>query len=332
MVWNFWTGTWCCDVARRNRVGYAVLLLMLWTTVAGAAVADVTVADVTTRAFSVVWVSDEAVQTATVRVFSDAQGQTEITTNVHVTLVSSLFPPALTQGVVKVSVAGLSANTRVFVQTETTGASGTVRFPAAPPFVEVLTASRTSKAKANNTPIVNDVLVHTMSPPGGASAAGTLLMVRAPHLGASPLTAFAGDGFPLPTAAIDLNNLFDVATRESVEVPAAEILEFTEFRGRRCPNLTDHKLVRFRRAPAHQETPAITELETASPCFFADTVCDDQVNILDVQRVLNVFNADSQDCAFNPDLDTVASVDNVINILDVQRVLNRFGEQAPFLP
>jgi hypothetical protein len=307
-----------------------LLLLALWAAAASAAVADVTVTDVTTRAFSVVWVSDEAVDTATVRVFSDADGSTEITSTVQITLVSRLFPPALTQGVVKVTVVGLTANAHVFVQTETTGASGTVRFPATPPLLDVHTTARTTKARANHAPMVHDVVLHTMSPPGGASAAGTLLMVRAPHLGASPLTAFAGDGFPLPIAAIDLNNLFDATTLASADIPDAAILEFTEFRGRQCPNLVNHRLVHFRRAPAHQDTPAMTKLAIAPRCFFADTVCDDRVNILDVQRVLNVFNAGQQDCAFHPDLDTVG--DAVINILDVQRVLNRFGEQAPFLP
>ena len=96
MMRCFQIGEQCNHVARPDRVGYALLLFALWVTVAGAAVTDVTIADVTTRAFSVVWVSDEAVDTATVRVFSDANGDTEITSTVQVTLVSSLFPPALT--------------------------------------------------------------------------------------------------------------------------------------------------------------------------------------------------------------------------------------------
>ena len=146
----------------------------------------------------------------------------------------------------------------------------------------------------------------------------------------SPLTAFVGEGFPLPAAVVDLNNLFDATSQESADVPADTLLEVTEFRGLHCPSLVDHKLLRFRRVPTHDESPPMTEVETPTPCFFADTVCDDDVNILDAQRVLNIFNARAEDCAFNTDLDLVT--DKVINILDIQSVLNRLGERAPFTP
>ncbi|MCZ6784006.1 MAG: hypothetical protein O7G30_11930 [Proteobacteria bacterium] len=66
----------------------------------------------------------------------------------------------------------------------------------------------------------------------------------------------------------------------------------------------------------------------ASDCVFFDTVCDGVINILDVQRVLNIFGASAGDPDFNLELDLVA--DGTINILDVQTVLNHFGEQAPF--
>ena len=89
---------------------------------AQAAVFDVTITDVTTRAFATVWVSDEPVTAATVRVFADANGAFELTSTLDVTLVSTSFPPALAQGIVKVEVAGLSADSTVFVQTQTTSA------------------------------------------------------------------------------------------------------------------------------------------------------------------------------------------------------------------
>ena len=296
---------------------------------AQASVSDVTVTDVTTRAFAVVWVSDQAVTSATLRVFSDAAGTTEITSTLTLTLVSAAFPPALTRGIVKVGVTGVVANTNVFVQTLTTGASGTVQFPTGPPFLQVHTATTTSKSTALNTPIVNDLLRQDVFALDGTTpAAGALLMVAAPTLGATPLTAFVGEGFPAPAAVVDLNNLFGAATGASAVVPANQNLTLTEFRGLLCPGLVDHKLFRFRRAPAHEEAPAITELESPVKCFFADTVCDNTVNILDAQRVLNIFGRARGQCAFNSDLDIVT--DNVINILDVQSVLNRFGQSAPF--
>ena len=47
----------------------------------------------------------------------------------------------------------------------------------------------------------------------------------------------------------------------------------------------------------------------------------------DAERVIEVFDTFLGDCRFNPDLDTVA--DDGIDVLDLQRVLNRLGEGAP---
>jgi hypothetical protein len=309
-----------------------------------ASVSDVTVADVTTRAFSAVWASSEPVTTATVRVFSDAGGTHEITSTLSLTLVSTSFPPALTQGIVKVGVVGLSPNTDVYFQTLTTGSSGTVQFPAAPPFLQVHTATKTIKVNASNQPVANDVLQHDVFAPDGVTpAAGTLLVVAAPNLGAYPLTAFVGEGVPAPAAVVDLTNLFTAASGVNAEVSVGQILTVTEFRGLVCPGLADHKLLRFRRAPAAgtgggpapgpvlaPEPPRVTELKAPSECFFADTVCDDMVNTADAQRVLDIFSRTQGQCGFNSDLDIVA--DHTINILDVQSVLNRSGQSAPFPP
>lgn len=295
-----------------------------------AAVQDVMVSDVTTRAFSVVWVSDEPVLGGTtVRVFSDAGGLEEVTSDYAITLLSEAAPGAMENGIVKVDVVGLESDAVVYVQTYTVGASGVVVHPALGDLLEVRTAVRTRKGDDSGLPIVNDVVFHDVLDPDGATPGdGSLLVVDVPSISQYPLTAFVPEGFVSPTAAVDLNNLFDKVSRESARVDANTVLEVTEFRGLKCVELASHKLLRYRRAPSHEESPAITDLEPAGRCFFADTLCDDTVNILDVQRVLNVFNAGAGDCAFNPDMDIVA--DDVIDILDVQSVLNRFEESAPF--
>jgi hypothetical protein len=313
--------------------GLKALLAAFLCLPAGAAVVDVTVADVTTRSFSVVWASSEPVTAASVRVFSDAAGSAELTPGLGIALVSSAFPPALALGVVKVAVTGVAPETCVYVQTQTVGASGTVLEPAAAPFREVCTAAHTTRASATDQVIANDLLSHPVFAPGSASPAlGALVLVRVPGVGAYPLSAFVGEGgFDPPAAVVDLNNLFDPATRRSADVPSGARLEIVEFRGLRCPALEDHQLLRFRRVPAHEEVAQIgrrlTELEAPAPCFFADVVCDGTVNILDAQRLLNVFGAVDDECAFNPDFDIVA--DGVVNILDVQSVLNRLGQAAP---
>jgi len=223
-----------------------------------------------------------------------------------------------------VDVTGLEPGTEAYVQI--IGPNGQV---LSPNLLRVRTALESTKANPNNQPIVNDLILHKIFLPDGANPAeGALLLVKVPKISSYPLTAFVGQGFTAPAAVIDLNNLFNDATGLSAEVPGGEVLEVTEFRGLHCNNLEGQKLLHFRRAPVHEENPPITELESATKCFFADTVCDDTIDVLDVQRVLNIFNKTPGECLFNSDLDIVK--DNVINILDVQSVLNRFGQKAPF--
>jgi len=295
---------------------------------ATAAIFDTVVSDVTTRAFSVVWVSDEPVADAKVKVFSDKDGLIEVTSNLSITLVSSAFPPALEQGIVKVDVIGLNPDTTVYVQTETDGVTGLITYPKVGALLEVRTASSTSVSDASNNPITNDLIIHQVLPPDGETAIeSALILVKAPGISPYPLTAFVGQDYPLPNAAVDLNNFFSFDSGLSADVQAATILEIIEYRGMLC-DPTKQKLVRFRKVPVHEETPPLTELESASACFSADTVCDETVNILDAQRTLNIFSETVGSCAYNNDLDLV--LDGTINILDVQSVLNNFGKSAPF--
>ena len=59
-----------------NRLAIATLIMLAFCNprITEADVFDVTIANVTTRAFSVVWVSDEPVISASLRVFADADG------------------------------------------------------------------------------------------------------------------------------------------------------------------------------------------------------------------------------------------------------------------
>lgn len=295
-----------------------------------AQVADVTLTDLTTHAASVIWRSSEPVITASLRVFSDPDGATEITQSLSVVLDSAAFPPALDRGVVRVTVSGLVPDSVVFFQTETTGASGTVVFPSTPPLLQIPTRVEVNRISDAGAPITNDVIrFNVFAPDGVTPAAGTLLLVRAPGLAALGVSTFVGEGFAPPTASVNVNNLFGSATRSTANIEANSVLELTEFRGLLCAP-EDHKLVRFRRAPAHDETPVITQLEDPDACFFADLLCDDVVDIRDVQRGLNVFGVMAGECAFNSDIDVVP--DAVIDIRDVQSVLNRFGQRGPFPP
>jgi hypothetical protein len=168
-------------------------------------------------------------------------------------------------------------------------------------------------------------------------ADGTLIVASVPQLGDYPLTAFVGDGFSAPQAVFDLNNLFDAETGLSAEVGFPMVLWIEEFRGLLCPGLVAHAQVIVRRVPEHEELAelghAITELEAPQTCYRTDRTCDGLVDVEDVQRVLNRFNRERGDCAYNPDLDIAPlEPDGLIDVQDVQSVLNRFGESEPFEP
>lgn len=226
----------------------------------------------------------------------------------------------------------MAPDTCYYFQTETTGGA-TVQSPAAPPFIEVCSAVSTSKADVSEAPIVNDLIAYDLYAPDGVSEGdGTLMVMSLPGVGEYPVSSFAGEVVPLTAAAIDLSNVFDAVSGGSARPATGDVMLIRHFRGLLCSDSDDHVIVRYRRVPEHDEVSTlgqpIVELEIGDPCFFADTECDDTVDILDVQRVLNAFDSQSGECAFNADLDIVP--DQRIDILDVQSVLNRFGEMAPF--
>jgi hypothetical protein len=301
-----------------------------------ATVFDTTVTDVTTRAFSVVWVSDEQVTDATVKVFSDQNGASELS-GLQVDLIRN--PLALQQGIVKVNLSGLLPGSTVYVRTETTGLGGQVFFPQTNPLIKVVTAIESTKANQNNEPIVNDLILHKIYQPDGVSSAdGALLLIKIPSISSYPLTAFVGEGYPSPSAVADLNNLFEDSTGMSAEVIGREVLEIIEFRGTQLCGANDQKLTHLRRTPPHEETqetppkPAITELELPQPCFSpqgvsADFNCDGKINAIDFNEFLIKFGTSrtnaSAKCKFNADFDLYK--DGKVDAVDFNDFLIVFG-------
>lgn len=327
-----------------GRVGAAVVFLvtsqLLRPAGAAAAVTDTTISDVTTRSFSVVWSSDAPVSDARVYVFADPDGATLLYPSlpayaaypsITATLNSASVPQAHALGIVKLTVSGLPADTPVYIQTETRPTSGPPEvFPLSPPYLEVRTAVATMPVTAAAHPIVNDVVEHPVFAADGVTpAAGALVLVDIPGLTTAPQSAFVGEAASAPSALVDLSNTFDAAG-VTAQVPDEAILRITEYRGGLCAGLTDHRLVRFRRLPAPLPGPTVTEAVVPLPCFPADPVCDDVVNVLDLQWALNHLGRIKGECGFHPDMDLVA--DFTIDMSDVRSILERFGESAPFEP
>lgn len=309
----------------------ATLLCSMAPVGARGEVTAATMADVTPAGFAVVWVSDEPVTAASVRVFSDSEGAIEITNTLTQSLSSAAAPPALDLGVVKVDVRGVAPSTCLYVQTLTTGQGGVVAQPATSPFPEVCTQAAVRKENALGGPIANDLVRHeVLVPDASVPAAGALVLLEVPGVSAAPVSAFVGVGFGASAAVTNLQNLFAEATGRNLEVADGAVLRLLELRGGTCP-FPDQSRERYRRAPGHEEVVTvgarISQVEEAAGCFFADTDCSGLVTDADAERVLAALPASQGDCRFDVDLDALG--DDRIDILDVQRVLNRVGDAAP---
>jgi len=198
------------------------------------------VTDVTTRSFSVIWMSSEA-STATLEVFEDADGLlgvsgADIIAQPVVSHDTAIQEAAENNGVMKVQITGLEPDTIYYFQTATTSksTSDTVLYPEVAPLMQVTTEHltvRTADSGGNLVPFSNDVIIEACFLADRVTpATGTLLLATIE--GANyPLTAFVGDGVDLPYALIDLNNAFGLASHENIDLEQGENLTLLNFRG-----------------------------------------------------------------------------------------------------
>jgi len=293
-----------------------------------AQISNITIADVTTRAFSIVWVADNQVLSANVSLFADASGSQPVTTTIGVDVVSAGIADAHANGVVKIDVTELTSDTTYYFSIQSTTTQGSDIFPDDSSLLQVTTSVESSKVNSFNQPIVNDLINYGAHGFDGVTPlSGSLVLIDIPTVSNYPLSAFVGNNSALDeSAVIDLNNLFD-KSGVSIDVEGGEIMLIKEFRGLNCIGLQSHSVSRFSKVPQENGIPKVTTLQSPDSCFASDRNCDQIVNILDFQFVLNSFNSMSGECAFNRDADIVT--DQVINILDVQRVLNDFGQSVP---
>jgi hypothetical protein len=301
-------------------------------------VSDVLVTDVTDRSLSVLWHSSEA-STGSLNVF-DGPLCTVPTTGVSVVSYplldadpaqqTALRTVATAQGLLRVQVTGLAADTAYCFQTVTTSTStaDVTVSPTVPQAVTTqveVTRAKTPTSGTGLVPFANDVLAHTAALPSPSTAIqASVVAVGVINLTGQPVssvvTGVAGDTAAQPTVLLDLNNGFDTVNRQTIDVLGGERLRLLEYRG-----LAGCRLERFRKVPADL---ALAEIKAPAPCFdSADFDCNDSVNILDVLRVAGGFGTVAGGFCFNPDLDLIPS--GSVNILDVLAVAGRFGLVAP---
>jgi len=265
-----------------------------------------TVTDVTPRSFQVIWLAGEP-STATLRLFEapsclDEIATAEITPFPTAGDGAAIAAAARLKGVMSVKAAGLDPDTTYCVQTVTTSiASGQATTAPDPPLM-VRTEKKTTRARAagpsdpTSIAFTNDLAKLTISaidPPG--PTAGLLVLVKVKGA-SSPLSAFVGDGIdddgnlgtPTLLALVNLNNLYDAATGESLDL-----------RGDGSEDLSARVLgrpegfvsVHARIIPAERGTSAVV---AAAPCRQAGlTACDGRLGDSNADGQVSQADADA---------------------------------------
>lgn len=207
---------------------FAASTTLAW---AAPAISNEAVSDITSAGFSVIWNTNEAA-TASIEVFSDPGGTTPVATAVitpHPTDNESgaVREAAEDIGVMKVGVANLDPDTTYYYRTVSTSKGDFTSTTG--PLNSAHTATMPLLAALSVlTPVSNPLIKFDIYLPDGTTPAdGGMLIVDIPGA-ASPVTAFAGgSGAGSPTAIVDLNNLFDDTTGNTLTLAGGEEATFT---------------------------------------------------------------------------------------------------------
>jgi len=311
----------------RPSLCYAFISLATCTLFSQAAYADVefvTSADVTARSVRIAAQSTETIDDVVVEVFTDPDGLVPYGGASDI-LLSTSAADAHLNGLLLVQVGGLAPETSYFLRLVISGPSGPVSFPPGPPYYGVTTAAVPATLADVGQLAINEIAGFDPYIPNLVSNAGSVLvLLDVPSVSPSPVSAFVDTDAPIPVVVFDLNNIVTSSGGRAVLSPG-QVALFTEMRGLNC---APKNSARFRRTVSSQAVGAPLQGQRLARCFATDTVCDDTINILDVQQVLNSFNTTGGDCGFNPDNDVV--LDNTIDEQDLDEVINRFGDNAPF--
>ena len=264
------------------------------------------VTDTTPRSFEVIWLSGEPA-TAGLRLFEGPDCLNEIFTATITPFPTvgggdAIVTAAQQKGVMVVKAADLQPDTEYCVRTVTTSLVTGQAATAPDPPVHVRTAKRTARALAASpgdpspAAFSNDIAELSLtSIPAGAPTNGTLVLLKVTGA-ASPLSAFVGDaidddndpGTPTTLALLDLNNLYDAATGESLDLKGDGSEEMSaRVLGSPAGFVTAHA----RLVPADT---ALNEVVTPAPCRGAAvTACDGRLGDADADGGVTLADADA---------------------------------------
>lgn len=309
----------------------SIFLFLLFVTFTGRGIAgvpvvsDITVTDVTTRSFSVIWSASEP-STSNLRVYDDADGLVQtlgavITPQPVNDGSAAIQSAAENNGVMKVRVTGLNPNTTYYFQTVTTSksTSDVVSFPETAPLSGVTTETRTVRTEISGmyeVPFANDLIVFECYLSDGVTPAEGTLLVAGVEGCDYPVSSFVGDGVSSPLAYVDLNNLFNTAGNENVTLVGGEELLLRQFMGTGGIQAATYTI------PINNQ---LTEMKfpTAIPCY-GDLDGDNDVDGLDLAIFAEAYNSVSGDVNFNPDADFDLS--GAVDEGDLALFVDKFGQ------
>jgi len=267
------------------------------------------IADVTPSSFTVVFSNTTAVVAPNIRIYADAQGDTEL--SIPFDIISTALHHQ--NGLSAIRVNSLSGSSTYYFHF-TDDAAASTYFPSGD-LASVSTFPLTPASPGDM--VSNDLIkLDIYKPTQITSLEGAIVLLSVPSVSLYPVSSFvAVNGF----AYVDANNL--LAGDAAVHLmQAGNNIEVNVYRGLLCAGAVDHLQVFYRK---HGDDPLEgAQVNLANQCNAIDTVCDDQTNVLDVQFVLNALNATPAECRFTTELDVVQ--DQQINVLDVQQILNFF--------
>lgn len=288
-------------------------------------VTDITVTDVTSRSFSVIWSASEP-STSGLTVYDDADGFVQtvgaVVTSQPVNNGSTAIQSAAeNNGVMKVRVIGLHPNTTYYFKTITTSKStlDVVSFPETTPLPGVTTETRTVRteiAGVDEIPFTNDLITFECYLPGGVTPAEGTLLVAGVEGCNYPVSNFVGDGVPNPLAYADLNNLFNTAGHGNVPLVGGEELLLTQFMGIGGIQTATYTI------PINNQL-AEMKFPAAIPCY-GDLDGDNDVDGVDLAIFVEAYNSVSGEANYNPDADIDGS--GAVDEGDLDLFIGNFGK------
>jgi hypothetical protein len=270
------------------------------------AVSQVEVTDVTPKSFAVTWLSSEAATGSLILYQGDCA-----TPLANLPMTSEGNDAT---GNIRVTVAELAAGTGYCYQTVTTSlntAEATV-YPVQPAAVTTANqVNRVTTAAGQSVPFANDLLlvppVYLPSPtdtPVGILA----LMYLLDGKGKGPISVLLG--YDETKNYLNLNNLFDATTAETINLTGGERVRIVERHGR--PGCA---VERFRTVPADAETTRAADFIRSARA--QDIDANGRVDILDILRIAAGRGSANGAPCFNSELDL-----NGDSRIDLQDVVN----------